>query len=195
MPPHSLKTRHSIFRKNSQIFAVASAGLSAPAAACQFLREQVEFMAASRPFAPDEPDLAMIVRNKRPRDKTCASQKAGLHRERGQQRRAKPIVRHLYQSGQARRFHPLGAAPARQTACGKRMLTQAVTVLQEQQVFTCKLLRRDAGFIQKGMALGERDKKGVLEKDRRFNRSAIARERQQHHVELALMQVFDQTRG
>ena len=124
-------------------------------AAREFLCEQKELMAPSRPFAPDKADVARGTgRCKRPGNETCTPDEAGLDRDRGQQCCSKPIVGHLHQGEKAGRFKSFGVPPAGTIAGSECMLAQTMTVLKQQQFFARKLLRCDVGFVREGMTLG-----------------------------------------
>src|SRR5262245_51260668 len=66
-------------------------------------------------------------------NEVCTLKQAGIDCEFRQQGGAETVVDHLHQCWKARRFEALGETPVRKTADRKRLVTQAVTVLQQQQ--------------------------------------------------------------
>src|SRR5689334_14530766 len=72
---------------------------------------------------------------------------AGIDCELRQQGGAETVVDHLHQCWKARRFEALGETPVRKTADRKRVVTQAVPVLQQQQVLAPQALGLNARLL------------------------------------------------
>src|SRR5215831_4393659 len=110
-------------------------------------------MAAPGAAAPDETNLSCrIMAEQRSGDEVCALKQAGINSESRQQGGAETVVNHLHQCRKARRLEALGETPVGETADCKRVIAQAVTVLQQQQVLApyaiCGICRRSTAGLQ-----------------------------------------------
>src|SRR5215467_1768272 len=98
-------------------------------------------MAAPGAAAPDETNLSYrIMAEQRSGNEVCALKQASINSESRQQGGAETVVDHLHQCRKARRLEALGETPVGETADCKRVITQAVTVLQQQQVLAPQAL-------------------------------------------------------
>src|SRR5262245_60563512 len=114
----------------------------------ELLREQPKLMAAPGTAAPDETNLSCrFMAEQRSGNEVCALKQAGIDCQFGQQGGAETVVDHLHQCWKARRFEALGETPVRKTADRKRVVTQAVTVLQQQQVLAPQALGLNARLL------------------------------------------------
>jgi hypothetical protein len=111
----------------------------------QLLRAQPKLIAAPGAAAPDKTNLLCrimaeqrsgneVCALKQAGNEVCALKQAGIDCESRQQGGVETVVDHLHQCRKARRLEALGETPVGETADCKRVVTQAVTILQQQQV-------------------------------------------------------------
>src|SRR6516162_4574248 len=100
-------------------------------------------MAAPGAAAPDETNLSYrFMAEQRSGNEVCALKQARINSESRQQGGAETVVDHLHQCRKARRLEALGETPV----C-KRVIAQAVTVLQQQQVLAPQALGFNADLL------------------------------------------------
>src|SRR5580658_5689178 len=166
-----------------------------PRSSPEFLGEQLKLLTASRALSPHKADASgRVVRQKRPRDETGAAKNPALDGKFGKQRYPHPVIDHLDERRKARPLELLVAAAVELTG-GKGVLAQTVTILQQEKRLGGETLRLDADLIGERMKRRKPDMEGILEQIDSIHRPAIIGQRQQHDVELALMQGIDEPRG
>src|SRR5262249_26784972 len=89
----------------------------------------------------------------------------------------------------------VGETRVRKTADCKRVVAQAVTVLQQQQVLAPQTLGFNAGLLGKLVLARQSHYEGILKQNDGLHRATIIGEREQHHVELPPMQRIDEALG
>ena len=85
--------------------------------------------------------------------------------------------------------------PVGETADCKRVIAQAVTVLQQQQVLAPQALGFNARLLGKQVLARQSHYEGILKQDDGLYHATIIGEREQHYVKLSPMQRIDEALG
>ena len=167
-----------------------------PGEGLEFLAEEAEFGGAGGGFAPDERDLA---------GGRCGAEGDGgefrafddprVERELREQRGAEAVRHHLHQRGEAGRAEGVDVEFGARAAGGQGVVAQAMTVLQQQQIFVTDVRGGKRFLFRKRVVRGAAEAEGVVEKCEAFEVGQVVGQGQKREVDFAAGEQVEQDGG